>query len=229
MPLYPTTGPFAPPAQLLQSGGNPVYAFGSRVANQPTTRMQVTTVAANGSNNATVGVKILEGPIPLVGELISIIGTTSASAAYNVTNIAISGVAIDATTGVGTITFPLTTAQLATTADIGIALVPRGEVGEALTNNSSSVQFAIPDPASGADSNARNLTWSTSYPSVPGSITATLQGSSVDVDSAYQTLDTSTALGGEVRQIAINEITFVRVRITNLTGGAPKVIIRLIT
>ncbi len=188
--------------------------------------MQVTTVSANASNIATVGVKILEGPIPIAGNLISIIGTTSASGAYNVTNIAITNVVIDATTGIGTITFALTTAQLATTADIGMALVPVAEVAEALTNNSSSQQFAIIDPT-GFDVNSKVLTWQTTYPSQPAGITAILQGAMQDIDGQYVTLDTSTAVGGELRQVTINEVGFVRVRITGLGGAAPTGIIKL--
>src|SRR6266852_9622813 len=207
MPLY-NASPFAPPPPVLLSGGSPAYAFGSKKTTQPTTRMQVTTVSANASNIATVGVKILEGPIPIAGNLISIIGTTSASGAYNVTNIAITNVVIDATTGIGTITFALTTAQLATTADIGMALVPVAEVAEALTNNSSSQQFAIIDPT-GFDVNSKVLTWQTTYPSQPAGITAILQGAMQDIDGQYVTLDTSTAVGGELRQVTINEVGFV--------------------
>src|SRR5690348_9947586 len=99
MPLYNKT-PFAAPAQLLLAGGPPAYAFGSKSGGQPTTRMQVTTVAANAGNIATLGVKILEGPIPVPGNLISVIGTASASGAYNVSAIPLTGVNIDATTGV---------------------------------------------------------------------------------------------------------------------------------
>src|SRR5690349_13075978 len=130
MPLY-NASPFAPPAQLLTPGGAASYAFGSKKTGQPTTRMAVTSVSANGSNIATVGVKILEGPIPTIGSLITITGVQTA-AAYNVTNIALTNVVVDATTGVGTVTFPCTTGSQATIADSGTALVPIPEVAEAL-------------------------------------------------------------------------------------------------
>ncbi len=225
MPVY-NGSPFAAPAQLLLVGGPPAYAFGSKKLNIPTARMQVTSVSANASNIATVGVKMIEGAIPTVGSLISIIGTASAAGAYNITNIPITNVVIDATTGIGTITFALTTAQLAVTADIGEARGPIPEVAEALTNNSSSQQFAISDPV-GFDVNTRILTWQTIYPSAPAGITAALQGAMNDVDSQYVNLDTSTAVGGEIRQVTINEIGFVRVRITGLGGAAPTCIIKL--
>lgn len=187
--------------------------------------MQVTSVSANAGNIATVGVKILEGPIPIIGNLISITGVQTA-AAYNVTNIALTNVVIDPTTGIGTVTFPCTTGSQATIADGGTALVPIAEVAEALTNNSSSVQFAIPDPV-GQDVNTRVLTWQTRYPSQPAGITAALQGAMQDIDSAYVNLDTSTAVGGELRQVTINEVAFVRVRITGLAGTAPTGIVTL--
>lgn len=224
MPVY-NASPFAPPPQLLLAGGPSAYAFGSKKGNQPTTRMAVTSVSANASNIAVVGVKILEGPIPSIGSLISITGVQTA-AAYNVTNVALTNVVIDATTGVGTVTFPCTTSSQATIADSGTALVPVPEVAEALTNNSSSVQFAIPDPV-GQDTNTRVLTWQTRYPSQPAGISAALQGAMQDVDSAYQTLDTSTSVTGETRQVTINEISFVRVRITGLGGAAPTGLITL--
>lgn len=225
MPLYNNT-PFGAPAQLLLSGGPPAYAFGSKAGGKPTTRMQVTTVAANAGNIATLGVKILEGPIPVAGNLISVIGTASASGAYNVSAIALTGVNIDATTGVGTVSFVLSTAQLATTADIGEARVPIQEVAEALTNNSSSVQFAIPDPV-GFDVNAKVCTWQTVFTSQPAGITVALQGAMQDVDAQYVNLDTSTSVTGEIKQTTVNEVSFLRIRITGLGGAAPAGIIKL--
>lgn len=217
--------PFAAPATMLLTGVN-FYAFGSKSQGKPTTRMQVTSVSANASNNATVGVKILEGPIPIIGNFITIIGTMSASGAYNVTNVAISNVVIDTTSGIGTITFALTTAQLATTADFGTALVPIAEVAEALTNNSSSLPCAVQSPTGDA-ANAMTVTWQTSYPSAPAGITATLQGSLNDIDNEYATLDTSTNAAGEIRNVAIDGVNFLRVRITGLSGTAPTGIIKL--
>lgn len=223
MSVY-NASPFAPTPQMLQAGVN-FYAFGSKKQGAPTTRMLVTSVSANGSNIATVGVKILEGPIPIIGNLVSIIGTQTA-AAYNVTNVALTNVVIDSTTGIGTITFPCTTGSLAVTADSGTALVPIAEVAEALTNNSSSVQAAIPSP-SGATENQMEITWQTFYTSQPAGITATLQGSLEDKDSEYFTLDTSTSVAGEIRNILVGAVNFVRVRITGLGGAAPAGIIKL--
>lgn len=224
MPTY-NASPAAPPPLLLLTGGGPSYAFGSKKGNQPTTRMQVTSVSANGSNIATLGVKILEGPIPIIGNLVTVVGTQTA-AAYNVTNVALTNVVIDATTGIGTITFPCTTGSLATTADSGSALVPSQEVAEALTNNSSSIQFAVPDPV-GQDTNTKVCTWQTSFPSIPAGITVALQGAMQDIDSQYVNLDTSTNVAGEIKQTTINEVGFLRIRITGLAGTNPSGIIKL--
>jgi len=208
----------------MLSGEN-AYCFGSRAGTQPTTRMQVTTVSANGTNNATVGVKILEGPIPDVGDLISIIGTSSASGAYNVTNVAISGVAIDATSGIGTVTFPLTTALLATTADVGTALVPVDEDSEALTNTASQ-QFAT-QQVTGSNENAATITWSTFYPSQPATVTMQLQAAMVDRDNQYNTVDTSTNTAGEERFVTLTNFSFLRIKASNVTGASPTVIAKL--
>jgi hypothetical protein len=223
LPAY-NGSPFAPPAALLLSGEN-VYFFGFKVGVQPTTRMQVTSVSANGTNNATVGVKILEGPIPIVGNLISITGTTSAAGAYNVTNVALTNVVIDATSGIGTVTFNLTTAQLAVTADFGTALVPIAEVAEALVNGASK-QFAT-QQVTGSNENAATVTWSTLYPSQPGSVTMQLQAAMVDLDAQYNTVDTSTNVAGEERFVTLTNFSFLRVKASNVTGTAPTVIVKM--
>ena len=187
--------------------------------------MKVTTVSANATNNATIGVQILEGPIPVAGNLITVVGTTQAAGAYNVTNVAISNVVIDATTGIGTITFPLTTAQLAVTADVGAAMVPATAVAEALTNVASQ-SFAIPQPP-GDNSNGKTITWQTIYPNQPATVTMALQAALEDVDSKYQTLDTSTNVLGEMRFITLTDFNFVRVKASGVTGTTPKAIVTI--
>lgn len=216
--------PFAQPPGMLLTGNN-FYFFGSKKTGQPNTRIAITSISANGSNIATVVGTILEGPVPIIGNLITIQGISTA--AYNVTNVALTNVVLSTNSdGTVVLTFACTTSLLAQTLASGFAIVPIAEVAEALTNNSSSVQCAVQSPT-GQDNNAKTVTWQTSYPSVPGSITATLQASLVDIDSEYSTVDTSTALAGEIRNVTLDGGNFLRVRITNLTGAAPTGIIKL--
>jgi hypothetical protein len=216
MPGYDAS-PFPPNPPCLVTG-QPGYAFGSFAEHLPTTRMQVTTTA-RAASVATVGVKVIEGNIPSVGSLITITGTSQAGGAFNVTNAALTGVTIDAVLGTGTVTFAIGAGTTAQAADIGTALVPTPEVGEALTNTAS-VQFAVPFPT-GVGSQARTITWSTAYPTAPSTVTMALQGSLFDIDAQYQTIDTSTNTGGEERVATLSGYRFLRLKASNVTGALP--------
>lgn len=61
------------------------------------------------------------------------------------------------------------------------------------------------------------VTWQTSFGSAPASCTILLQGSNDNV--TWNTIDTSTAVGGEIRTIT-TAVTFVRARINAISGGA---------
>jgi len=216
MPPY-SASPFQPNPVLLQPG-QPGYAFGSFAEHLPDTRMQVTTTA-RAASVATVGVKILEGNAPAVGSLITIIGTTQAAGAFNVTNAALTAVTIDAVLGTGTVQFAIGAGTTAQAADFGTAMVPTPEVGEALTNTASQ-SFAVPEPA-GANTNPKTITWSTAYPTAPATVTMVLQGSLFDIDSQYQTLDTSTSTTGEERVFTSTAFRFLRLKASGVTGASP--------
>jgi hypothetical protein len=216
VPSY-SASPFQPNPVLLLAG-QPGYAFGSFAEHSPDVRMQVTTTARTGGT-ATVGVKIIEGAIPAVGSLISIIGTTQGAGAFNVTNIAITAVSIDSVLGTGTVQFVLAGGTIASAADFGTAMVPTQEVGEALTNTASQ-SFAVPEPT-GRNTNEKTVTWSTSYPTAPATVSMLLQGSLFDIDSQYQTIDTSTNTAGEERVSTLTHYRFFRLKATNVTGASP--------
>src|SRR5260370_33326885 len=109
--------------------------------------MQVTKVAIT-SNVATVNVTVREGNIPVAGGAgsgfggVTIQGTSQAGGAFNVTNATLTNVTIGKTTGIGTITFALTHADVAAIADAGQAYVSPDSIGEALATGSSQA-FAI--------------------------------------------------------------------------------------
>lgn len=223
MTAYVSSPAGPPPVELLP--GVTGYAFGSRNLNKPTVRMTITSVAVSG-NVATVGVQIVEGYIPSVGDLITVTGTTTIGGAANVTNQAITAVNITATTGAGTISFALTHADQSVQPDTGMGFVPIPEVGEALANGTSQA-FAIPSKE-GFNDNGLTITWSTRFPSSPGSVTMTLEAAMENEDSQFITLDTSTNVTADERLITLTRFRFLRIRAANVAGGSsPTVIARI--
>lgn len=126
MPNYPTNPLAAIPLALP---GIPVYAFGSFNDRVSPSKMGISNVALT-TNVATLTVQVYEGNIPAVGSFITVTGTQQASGAFNVANVALTGVTINATTGAGTVTFALTHANVSSVADSGLAIVPQPLVGE---------------------------------------------------------------------------------------------------
>lgn len=216
MPSY-SASPFQPNPVLLLAG-QAGYAFGSFAEHSPDTRMQVTTTA-RAASVATVGVKILEGPIPAIGSLITIIGTSQAGGAFNVTNAALTAVTIDSVLGTGTVQFTIGAGTTTQAADFGTAMVPTPEVGEALTNTASQA-FAVPEPV-GRNTNEKTITWSTAYPTAPATVSMALQGSLFDIDAQYQTIDTSTNTAGEERVSTLTHYRFLRLKASSVTGASP--------
>src|SRR5271168_4462707 len=109
MPLF-SASPFD-----LQYGLQPSipgYCFGSYNNIVDNTNAYVTTVATS-VDVATVGLKLIDGAIPVAGQLISIQGTTNAAGVYNVVNVPISTVAGFDTNdnSVGTVSFALTSSD----------------------------------------------------------------------------------------------------------------------
>jgi hypothetical protein len=225
MPAYIETPLDGIPPMLLP--GIPGYFYGSRNTNLPSTRMQVTSVAITG-DVATLGVVMVEGDIPAVGSLISVRGTQTTTSGgapnFNVTNAALIGVSINSTTGVGTVTFALTSTNLGTTADAGEAEVPVPEVAEAFANGTS-LQFTMQSD-SGLPNNSRDIVWDVQTPSAPSAFSAALQVALVDEDSDYTTIDTATATGS--RQVAGVRGNFIRVKNSGVSGGSSPTVIEKI-
>ena len=227
MPPYnssPAVNTFPP---LLQPGVTG-YAFGSRDSSFPTTLMEIVAVTLIG-NVAGISVLLREGKIPVPGSLLTIRGTSAANGAFNVVNVSIGTVSIDASTGIGTITFTLVHADVAPVADAGMAYVPVPEVGELLPSSGSqaSQAFAIQDIA-GQNENGLTLSWSTTYPAPPSTVLMTLECADFDIDSEYVQVDSSNDTGGDNRSITLTRFRFVRVTASGVTGGSsPTAIVRL--
>ena len=220
MPPY-NPSPGSPPL-LLQPSVNG-YAYGSFSSNSPTVLMQVTGVSIS-SNVATVNVTMREGYIPAIGSLVTISGTSSNGGVFNVSGVALTGVSINSTTGIGTITFGLINANISQTPDSGKALVAVPEVPEPLTNSTSQA-FAIPENSPAQNENGITVTWSTAYPSAPSAVSMQLQASITNVDSQFQTLDTSTNTSGDLRVITLTRFRFIRMKATGVSGGSSPTVI----
>ena len=188
--------------------------------------MQVTSVAIT-TNVATLGVTMLEGPIPIVGALISVQGTQTATSGgapnFNVTNVALASVSINLTTGIGTVTFALTSSNIATSPDAGQALVPAPVILETLPSSASAgKQFAV-GSANLSSNGQRGITWFTQFSGSPSTVTMNLQGSDVDTDASYTTIDSSTNASGESRSLGNVNYQFYRIQAASTGGTSPKV------
>lgn len=169
MPTMSTSGFAALPEVVLP--GKPAYLYGSLAVDTQDTLIQVTNVALT-SNVATITGYIRAGNIPVVGNLISIAGTQTASGAFNVSSVPLTGVTVDATTGVGTYTFALTHADVASAADAGQAIVPIQEVPETLANNTS-IPVYVPSQEPN-DMGEKSITTAVTFPTMPTAATVKL-------------------------------------------------------
>ena len=111
-----------------------------------------------------------------------------------------------------------------------ISLMP-GDVGFSFNNEAfpgsatSGTQFAIPSYAGRADT-GNTVRWQTIFGTAPTAVNIVLQGAMADVDSEYQTIDTTTATTGEARTIPSAAVPgavqakFLRIRFVSATGGS---------
>jgi hypothetical protein len=138
-------------------------------------------------------------------------GTVAGGAPVNVSNVATTTVTITPATGVGTIVYPATTGNLATTPDGGQALFSVVDTGET-TSVAKGLQFAL-DPAGGY---GLTFVWA----STAATVALQLEGAVDDIDAQYQIIGVSqTSLTGSVVAQVPNDVRFVRVNTTAFTGG----------
>jgi hypothetical protein len=194
------------------------YSFGGFNDRTPPARLSIQSVSVT-SDVVTINCTLLEGLIPLVGQLITVRGLQTA-AAMNVTNVAIASISLNATTGVGTITYDATTPNVSTTTDSGLAIVPLLETTDTLAAGSGQ-QFAM-QAASGLASNSRDIGWSVEDTG-GATYTANLQVADFDIDADYTTIASVTAKG---QQTAIGvRANFVRINLSGVSGGTSPTII----
>ena len=193
MSQYQAT-PFRAAPKLLVAG-SPEYLWGSYNDKASPTFGYVISDSAV-TTTGTVTFRIVDGNVPIVGALISVVGTANASGNFNVTNATILTVSCTAA-GICTVTYAITSSSVAVgTADSGQVLIPQPEVGEALTAVSS-IPACMPYGNALANLN-QGLTAVVSFPSLPTSVTVSLQQAVKDIDSEYATVAVVATVSGGV-------------------------------
>lgn len=213
--LLPTAGVPGPP-------GPPGYAFGSKDITKPTVRMLVTQSAV-ATNVVTLTVQMVEGFIPIVGQLIYVYATQNDSGNLNNSSgTALLSVNITAATGAGTVTYAATASNLSPTADVGYALCPIPEIAELQSGAVKSKQFAV---------SGYGVSWAYTCPSAPSSISIQLEGALNDNDAEYTiigTAATTTSGYNEFFATLPENVNFVRLNMTTFSGGTnPSIIAKI--
>lgn len=98
-----------------------------------------------------------------------------------------------------------------------------GDVGTAFNAESptppqASIQFALPQFTGAHVDQGRQISWQTSFSAAPTAVNAVLQAADNDADANYSTVDTSTNVNGERRQILVRA-RFIRARLVSQTGA----------
>jgi len=188
------TSPFKP-SPILAVAGTPTYLLGSyNDKTGPTQGFVISDSAV--TTTGTLTFQIQSGNPPIVGALITVVGTANAGGNFNVTNATILTVVTNTTTGVCTVTYAITSSTVAAnTPDAGQVIIPQTEVGETTgafpyASVPVAVPFNNPEMQEG-----KSITASINLGSGLSAITAVLQGSNFDVDSEYQPIHTFVAAG----------------------------------
>ena len=196
------------PTLLIQ--GQPEYVYGKKNTDAGPTVGPVISNSINGAGTtATLTFLITSGNVPLVGSLVTVIGTSNSSGAFNVTNAMVLSVSMVADTngiqnGQCSITFTVSSSVQATTADAGqvyieIPVVPDDLTATIVTNLATNAGASAPvaAPMGSIHMSGRSISVtvslfenSTVYPSTLTGVTVVLQGANSDFDSEYNTIGT---------------------------------------
>ena len=203
--------------------GQTGYSLGSWSDTTPNTSMFISRSTCDGTH-ATITVNMWQGPFPVIGQLLA---TSSVSNIPTVSNVAISGVNLDAN-GNGTISYLSAHAPVTDHADVGLAIIPQSEIPVLIPVSLPLVGtvFSLPQ---GQGANARVLTWQTLFPSAPATVVVQLQAAMPNPFSpTFGVLDQSTNVSGDLRFVTVQDFQLVRVAVTACSGGTlPSIIAKL--
>jgi len=222
--------PFKPAPALIISG-TPLYLFGSFNDRTSPTKGIVLSNSVDSFNNATVTFQVQDGNIPVVGALITIVGSANSAGAFNVTNRVIASVSSVLLTGLVTVIFSLAASAQPNAADVGQVLIPQPEIGEALPVevNFASVPGALVSQGARLEQ-GRAVTAIVSFPVLPTAVTVKLQQAMKDIDSEYADLATVTSVVAGVQtggQITLQGVLglFLRFNTSGVVGGNSSLIV----
>jgi hypothetical protein len=236
MPNYNST-PWVTPVKSIIEPSLPNYSLGGKNSEQADTKAYVTNTALT-SNVATYTVFIIEGNIPVVGQLVTIVGCTNGGSVFNVTQKPIASVGTFSAAGVGTFTVAITASNVASAPDSATVFAPVPETADALGAGSppatslTGLQFAV----SRVHNRQRgsNFSWAYQFPSAPAAAVIQLEGAINDVDDEYSVIDKPTSAiltaGGETRPVTTaDNVNFIRVKVPSFSGGtSPTVIAKIL-
>ena len=147
------------------------------------------------------------------------------------TNVALASVTITASTGAGTVTLPLTHADVASAAGFGIALVPQPEVGEAVANGQS-VAVGLPYAVPWHDGQGPEyVECEVNFPTLPTAAVVALQGAMVNLDANYVVIQANvTTVAGSAETKGTTQVSgkwnFLRYSISG-TGGSGTIVAKI--
>jgi len=218
MPAY-VNSPFQTPP-LVQKGVA-TYLIGSYSQQVGNTNLVVATVALT-SNVATVTAILLNGPLPLTNQLISIANSASTSGLFNVTRVAVTTITYDAPTNTATLVFPLTHANVVAAADGGSVVLEPAEVGESITSAGyTSIACCMQAPEGDSQFTVPVVA---TFPTIPTAATVSVQAALRNIDSEFTTLGTVASVAGSAitagpfAQVTLQRGYFYRLLISAVTG-----------
>lgn len=198
------TSPTPPGIPLIQPNV-PSFAWGSRATGGGFASKMIISGNSVTSNVVTLNVSVIRGNIPAVGDLIFVYATANSAGALNEsTGIALSAVSINATTGLGTVSYPKTVANQGQTTDVGYAITV------------AQITTETPSPGNGGASASQQFALQVvntkvgtpfsvdgQFSGAPGNFEIDVQGASIDLDTFYQTI-----AGGAITAVDPTNNTF---------------------
>lgn len=246
MPAYSNSAfgaPFKTVARM-QTDLEPNYLFGKFDNKTQPFEFQVSNVAIT-SNVATLTVQLTGGGgpkaglLPAVGAKMGVRGTVTSAGVFNVDPTTVTASTVAAATGAGTISFALTNANVASTADVGKLVVQPFETPDLVAQGSSSAPIALvfsPDESDNSRCLYAEAKWTGTLPTTA---TVVLQVANVDDDSRYATVENAqgnapgsvVAASDALASVASSAVTqsgaqysfimgkFIRAKVLSMTGG----------
>lgn len=211
--------------------GHPTYLLGTFDYGQANGRYQITNVARTGTT-ATVTVTVLEGNIPVVGQLVSVL---SDNTNFNVTGApaSLTAVSINATTGIGTIQYTTSgfgeIVSVAATGQVNALPFEKGETLANVTSMPACLQSNV------GPNNGRDVTFEVTLSGGTPTATIAVQKAMLNVDSEFVDAGAGTnlnftAAAGTKSYTAVDlRDHFVRFVVSGVSGGSsPKIIAKVL-